>query len=106
MGIIINFTKGVKKMHFLNCIITYQKSNGDIFIRPYDYNLSRKVGDETSMGWKIIDIHYKHNDNYYCYEDIMRIFREELEAEIKDNKKKEKEKKLIKFLIEKLNGLI
>lgn len=87
----------------MNCIITYQKSNGEIFIRPYNSSQRfKRVGDETSMGWKILDIHYKHGDNYYCYEDFMRIFRNEFEKELKENKKK----KLIKFAIKKLNGMI
>ena len=89
----------------MNCIITYQKSNGEIFIRPYNhsaFSLGKRVGDESSMGWKILDIHYKHGDNYYCYEDFMRIFRNELQKELKENKKK----KLIKFAIKKLNSMI
>lgn len=82
------------------CIITYQKANGEIFIRPYNYSVyesRRKTGEETSMGWKIIDIHYKHNDNYYCYNDFIRIFEKEV--------KERKNRKLIKFLIKKLNKL-
>lgn len=89
----------------MNCIITYQKANGDIFIRPYNhsvFSLGKRVGNESSMGWKILDIHYKHGNNYYCFDDFMRIFRNELQKEIKENKKK----KLIKFAIKKLNSII
>lgn len=86
----------------MDCIITYQKANGEIFIRPSKYDYGRRVGDETSMGWKILDIHYKSGNNYYCYEDFMRIFRNEFERELKENKKK----KLIKFAIKKLNSMI
>lgn len=86
----------------MNCIITYQKENGDILIRPCSSTYGKRVGDETSMGWKILDIHYKHGDNYYCYEDFMRIFRNEFEKELKERKKK----KLIKFAIKKLNSMI
>lgn len=84
----------------MNCIITYQKENGDIFIRPYKhscFSLGRKVGEETSMGWKIIDIHYRHNDNYYCYDDFMKLFKKEIEER--------HNKKFIKFVIRKLNKL-
>ena len=84
----------------MGCIITYQKENGDIFIRPYNssaFSTFKKVGDETSMGWKIIDIHYKHNDNYYCYEDYIKIFEKQI--------KEKHNKKLIKFLIKKLSKL-
>lgn len=89
----------------MNCIITYQKSNGEIFIRPYNhsaFSLGKRVGDESSMGWKILDIHYKYGNNYYCFDDFMRIFRNELQKELKENKKK----KLIKFAIKKLNSII
>lgn len=85
----------------MGCIVTYQKSNGEIFIRPYNYSAfasPKRVGEETSMGWKILDIHYKYNDNYYCYDDFMRIFQKEI--------KEKKNKKLIKYLIKKLNKLI
>ena len=84
----------------MNCIITYQKSNGEIFIRPYNHSVfssRKKVGDESSMGWKILDIHYKYNDNYYCFDDFMRLFNEEIKEKLN--------KKLIKYLIKKLNKL-
>ena len=84
----------------MGCIITYQKSNGEIFIRPYNhsaFSTGKRVGEETSMGWKILDIHYKYGDNYYCYEDFIRIFNQEI--------KEKKNKKLIKYLIKKLNKI-
>ena len=87
----------------MNCIITYQKENGETFIRPYNSSKRfKRVGDETSMGWKILDIHYKYGNNYYCYEDFMRIFKNEFEKELKERKKK----KLIKYAIKKLNSII
>lgn len=84
----------------MNCIITYQKSDGEIFIRPYDHScfaITKKVGDITSMGWTILDIHYKHNNNYYCYNDFIRLFEKEV--------KEKQNKKMIRFLIRKLNKL-
>ena len=59
----------------MSCIITYQKSNGDVFYRPSKSTYGKKVGDETSMGWKVLDIHYKYGDNYYCYNDFHKIIR-------------------------------
>lgn len=82
----------------MSCIVTYQKSNGELFIRPYDcsaFALGKKVGDETSMGWKIVDIHYKYKDNFYCYSDYMKI----LDREIREKKNK----KMIRFMIKKLS---
>ncbi len=91
----------------MECIITYQKSNGEIFIRPYDYScftITKKVGDETSMGWKILDIHYRHGNNFYCYQDFMRIFRKGFESELK-MPKKTKKKKLLTYLIKALKEI-
>ncbi len=88
----------------MECIITYQKSNGEIFIRPYNHSfitLRHKKGEETSMGWKIINIHYRHNDNYYCYDDFMRIFRNGVERELKEKRRK----RLVKYAIKQLNKL-
>jgi len=79
-------------------IVTYQKTNGEIFVRPYNhsaFSLGKRVGDETSMGWKVLDIHYKHGDNYYCYEDFIRIFNKEV--------KEKHNKKLIKYILKKLS---
>ena len=56
------FYKGGEEM---SCIITYQKENGDIFYKPGKTTYGKRVGDETSMGWKVLDIHYKYGDNYY-----------------------------------------
>ena len=82
----------------MSYIITYQKNNGEIFIRPYNHSIfttSKKVGDETSMGWKILDIHYEYKGNYYCYHDYLKIFEKEI--------KEKHNKKIIKFIIKKLN---
>ena len=76
------------------CIVTYLKNNGETFIRPYSFT-SREIGDETSMGWKIIDIHYKYKDNYICYDDYMKILKKQVSEH--------KNKKIIKFLIKKLS---
>ena len=59
----------------MDCMITYQKQNGDIIFRPRKSPYDRYVGQETSMGWKVIDIHYRYENNYYTYEDFMRLIR-------------------------------
>lgn len=78
----------------MSCIITYQKANGDIFYRPSQSTYGRKVGDETSMGWKVLDIHYKYGNNYYCYEDFYKILRKNKETT---------RQKIANYLIVKLN---
>ena len=59
----------------MSCIITYQKQNGDIIYKPRTSIYGRRIGDITSMGWKVIDIHYKYEGNYYMYEDYMKLIR-------------------------------
>lgn len=78
----------------MKCIITYQKSNGEIIIRPSKHDYLKRIGDDTSMGWKILDIHYKYKDNYYCFEDFIKVCEQEI--------KEERNKKLLKYIIKKL----
>lgn len=61
----------------MSCIITYQKENGEIFYRPRKTEGGLRVGDETSMGWKVLDIHYKYGDIYYCYNDFYKMIRKD-----------------------------
>ena len=82
----------------MDYMITYQKSNGDIFFRARKTLLGLSVGDETSMGWTVLNIHYLYEGNYYTYEDFKRIRRNK-------QLKEKKEKKIVKFLIRQLNKL-
>jgi len=60
-----------------NCVITFQKNNGGIIMRPRLGTYGLKIGDMTSMGWKVLDIHYQFYDgNYYHEEDYERKRRE------------------------------
>ena len=56
----------------MGCIITYQKENGEILIRPRNSKYDLYIGKETSMGWKVLDIHYEYNGNYYHESDYYR----------------------------------
>lgn len=51
-----------------SCVITFQKKNGDIIMRPRLDKFGLKIGDVTSMGWKVIDIHYQYEDGNYYHE--------------------------------------
>ena len=57
----------------MGCIITYQKENGDILIRPRITPYDLHIGKETSMGWKVLDIHYECNGNYYHEDDLKKL---------------------------------
>ncbi|MBQ4031314.1 MAG: hypothetical protein II625_06135 [Bacilli bacterium] len=69
----------------MHCIIVYQKNNGKIFVRTYNYDQGRKIGEETSMGWKVLNVLYECDGNYYQYHKYMRILRKKLKR--KANKK-------------------
>lgn len=45
--------------------ITYQKSNGCIIQRQRNTALPYKIGDTTSMGWKVLNIEYEYNNKFY-----------------------------------------
>lgn len=79
----------------MDCMITYQKPNGEIIFRPRKSVYDRKVGDTTSMGWKVIDIHYRYNGNYYTYLDFMKLIR----------RKESLKKRCLRKLAQKINKL-
>ncbi len=79
-------------------MITYQKNNGDIFFRARNSLAELSIGCETSMGWKVIDIHYLYEGNYYRYADYERVRRNK-------RLKQKKDKKLVKYLIKQLNKI-
>lgn len=45
--------------------ITYQKRDGNIIQRYRNTMLPYKIGQETSMGWKVLNIEYEYNNQYY-----------------------------------------
>lgn len=81
-------------------MITYQKANGDILLRPRKTIYNMKIGDTTSMGWKVLNIHYLYEGNYYTYLDYCKAVRGQLIH------KKKRDKKILKYIIRQLNKLI
>ena len=79
--------------------VTYLKKDGTTIKRNRNTMLPYKVGDTTSMGWKVLNIHYLYEGNYYTYLDYKRIIRGK-------QLKKKREKKLLKYLIRQLNKLV
>ena len=45
--------------------ITYQKRDGCIIQRLRSTMLPYKIGEITSMGWKVLNIEYEYNNKYY-----------------------------------------
>ena len=70
--------------------ITYQKKDGSVMQRFRNTILPYKIGDTTSMGWKVLNIEYEYNNKYYP-EYKYNILRQ------KDKRKYFKKKKAIEF---------
>lgn len=49
--------------------ITYQKRDGSIIQRLRNTMIPYKIGDTTSMGWKVLNIEYEYNNQYYSKND-------------------------------------
>lgn len=45
--------------------MTYEKANGQIIRRIRNTFPDYKIGDRTSMGWKVVDIKYLYKKKYY-----------------------------------------
>lgn len=79
--------------------ITYQKRDGSIFYRIRNTLLPYKIGDTTSMGWKVINIEYKYNNKYYKEYEYNRII-------YKNKQRYFKIKKIKEFFIRQLISLL
>lgn len=53
--------------------ITYQKRNGSIIKRTRNTILPYKIGDRTSMGWKVLNVEYEYKNKFYTYYDYNRL---------------------------------
>lgn len=70
--------------------ITYQKRNGDIIERDITGFTTHRVGEVTSMGWKIIDIKHKYKGKYYSLNKYDKIVQRQwnIEKKLIDLKRK------------------
>lgn len=53
--------------------ITYQKRDGDIIQKHRKTMLPYKIGDTTSMGWKVLNIEYGYKDKFYSECEYNRL---------------------------------
>lgn len=79
----------------MGCIITYQKENGEILIRPRLTKYDLYIGKETSMGWTVLDIHYEYNGNYYHEKDYYKLIQKV---------KKTTRQKIVNYIVRKVNA--
>lgn len=63
--------------------ITYQKPNGCIFQRYRNTTLPYKIGEITSMGWKVLNIEYEYNNKYYSEFQYNMLMNKKKQALIK-----------------------
>lgn len=87
-------------------LITYQKRNGEIFNRIRNTYCTYRVGDITSMGWKVLDIKYKHKDKYYNYDEWCKLVDKEFNKEIQKKRMIHNMKNLIKYVNQLVNFFI
>lgn len=68
--------------------ITYQKRDGTIFHRLRETYPTHKIGETTSMGWKVLSIEYQYKDKFYTEYEYSKL--------IYNRKKRSMKKKHIK----------
>lgn len=71
--------------------ITYQKGNGSIIHRYRNTLPPYKIGDITSMGWKLLNVEYEYENKYYTKNEFNMIIQKNKQDFIK---KRESSKKL------------
>ena len=79
--------------------ITYQKKDGSIIHRTRSTTLPYKIGDITSMGWKVLNIEYEYNNKFYSMNEYYELLNKNKQKVIKARKTKELLTKEIRTLI-------
>lgn len=69
--------------------ITYQKRDGCIIQRLRNTMLPYKIGEITSMGWKVLNIEYLYNNKYYPEFEYYSIMHNNKQKYIKKKQLKE-----------------
>ena len=86
--------------------ITYQKRNGNIIQRFRETTLLYKIGDTTSMGWKVLNVEYEYNKKYYPEYQYRMLIRKKIQRYATINQIKEKSIIHIKTLLYYIIGII
>lgn len=86
--------------------VTYQKRNGVVFKRLRDTTPPYRVGEETSMGWKVLNIEYEYNNKLYPSYEYYRLIEKHKQKIIRQLKIKKKCKKVLITLLNSLIGFI
>ena len=86
--------------------VTYQKRNGIVFKRLRDTTPPYRVGEETSMGWKVLKIEYEYNNKFYPSYEYYKLIDKHKQKIIKRIQLKKKCKKVLITLLNSLIGFI
>lgn len=78
--------------------ITYKKNDGCIMQRYRNTILPYKIGDTTSMGWKVLNIEYEYKNKYYPEHEYNMLIYKDRKLLIKKRQTIELFKKEIKNL--------
>lgn len=69
--------------------ITYQKRDGSIIQKLRNTTLPYKIGDTTSMGWKVLNIEYEYKNKYYTYYEYNMLIHKSKKRYVRKKKIKE-----------------
>lgn len=86
--------------------VTYQKRNGIVFKRLRDTTPPYKIGQETGMGWKVLNIEYEYNNKFYPSYEYYKLIDKNKQKIIKRIQLKKKCKKVLISLLNSLIGFI
>ncbi len=65
--------------------ITYQKGDGSVIQRLRNTVLPYKIGETTSMGWKVLNIEYEYNNKFYSEYDYTSLINKKKQKIIRKN---------------------
>lgn len=69
--------------------ITYQKRDGSIMQKLRNTTLPYKIGETTSMGWKVLNIEYEYKNKYYTFYEYNKLIHKSKQRYIRKKQIKE-----------------
>lgn len=76
--------------------ITYQKKDGSIIKKTRNTTLPYKIGETTSMGWKVLGVEYEYKNKFYSEYGYYKQIQ-------KKKQKEEKKKQIVDFCKNEMN---
>lgn len=79
--------------------ITYQKKDGCIIHKLRKTMLPYKIGDTTSIGWKVLNIEYEYKNKYYSSHNYNMLIQNNKLAYIK-------KRHVVEWIVRELKALL